>query len=223
MTKQTKSLKWLIYYLFFISSSYALNVDEVINNLTESMKNKMNSFEADVEQVICISDMEDPQKMKGNITFKKPGMMCLDYTEPNKQFVISDGKTIWIYFPAMRQVIVQDISEVKNKEYFLFQFDLFIDSIKSRFETKLLKEEKMENKETVLVEFIPRDEHSEFSKISGLFDKEKWLPIHLSVYYNELSNISITFKNFKLNSEVKTDIFDFKIPEGVEVISSLLK
>jgi len=213
----------VIIFMLNANMCFSLSVEEIINNLTEVMNNKMDTFQSDVEQIIYVSDMESSQSMKGSITLKKPNKIYLNYTEPFNQLVISNGKTIWIYFPNMKQVIVQDISETKNKEYFLFQFNYLVDSIKNKFKMKILKEEELDGKEAVVIELTPKDENAEFIKINGWFDKKRWLPLSFSVYYNEISNISITFKNSKLNPDIKSDIFEFKIPEGVEVISSLLK
>jgi outer membrane lipoprotein carrier protein len=38
-------------------------------------------------------------KKKGQVFFKRPGLMRWDYTEPDQVYYISDGQTLWNYIP----------------------------------------------------------------------------------------------------------------------------
>ena len=58
-------------------------------------------FQASILQAMKITDTAN-----GRAFFKKPGMMRWEYTLPDRQQIITDGTTLWIYRPDDKQVKV---------------------------------------------------------------------------------------------------------------------
>ena len=46
---------------------------------------------------------------RGTVQIRKPGKMRWDYTTPEKKVFVSDGRKIYSYIPADKQVIVGDV------------------------------------------------------------------------------------------------------------------
>lgn len=224
----TKSrLKLIIIFLLHTSSCYTLDKETVLNNIANLFQNKVDIFQSDIEQTIFVYDMENPQKMKGNIILKKPDKVYLDYSEPSKQLVVSNGEKIWLYFPGTKQVIIQDTTDVKTQDNFFFNLSSFIENLKNRFDYKILTEsERLEDIDTVLMEFAPKEENKdnmEFNTIKMWINKGKWVAVKISVYYNETNNVSISFKNIKINPKIEPDIFNFLVSTDMEIISLPLR
>jgi outer membrane lipoprotein carrier protein len=48
---------------------------------------------------------EEAEEASGTVAFKKPGKMRWEFARPERQSIISDGKTLWVYQPAETQVL----------------------------------------------------------------------------------------------------------------------
>lgn len=216
-------LKYLLILAVLTGNMFALNYDEAFEKLMDNFKNKLETFRADVTQEVKLADMTEPQVLKGTVAIKKPDKLLLEYTSPVKQNIISDGKTLWIYFKEQNQVIVQDISDVKSKDNIIFQLPKYLEYLKEKYIGSLKEEEKHDDVEAVLMEFVPKSEGEDFTKITLWADKEKWLPLSSTVYVGDSNSITVKFSNIKTNETIEDSFFDFQVPEGVEKITSLLE
>ena len=69
---------------------------------------------------------------KGTVTIKRPGRMLWEYLEPEKKVFVSDGRQIFFYVPADKQVIRRDqpgdkgvaLSLLSGQADLLSQFDV---------------------------------------------------------------------------------------------------
>src|SRR5687767_8997667 len=43
---------------------------------------------------------------RGRVVIKKPGRMRWDYTEPERKLFVSDGRRVYFYIPADKQVVL---------------------------------------------------------------------------------------------------------------------
>ncbi|GLI37700.1 outer membrane lipoprotein carrier protein LolA [Geobacter hydrogenophilus] len=74
---------------------------------------------ADFFQRSTIAGKEREMRADGQMFFKtassrEPLMFRFDYFRPLKQEIVSDGRTLWMYLPENRQVIVSDVTPVFN-------------------------------------------------------------------------------------------------------------
>ena len=216
-------MRVLLFLLLFTGAFFPLNYDEAIEKLTDSFNNKLETFRAEVTQEVKMADMTEPQVLKGKITIKKPDKIMLEYSMPVKQDIISDGRTLWVYFKEQNQVIVQDVAKGENKDNIIFQLPKYLKYLTDKYVGSLKEEEKYEEKDAVLMEFVPKTDGEDFTRIKLWVDKEKWLPFSTTVYIGENNSITVKFSDIKTNETVEDSIFDFTIPEGVEKITSLLE
>ncbi len=216
-------LKHILFAAVLAGNLSALNYDEALEKLLDSFRNKLENFRADVTEEVKLGDMSEPKLLRGTMTVKAPGKLLLEYTAPVKQSIISDGKTLWIYFKEQNQVVIQDVSEVKSKDNIIFQLPKYLEYLKEKYIGSLKEEEKHDEVEAVLLEFVPRDEGEDFTKITLWADKEKWLPLSSTVFIGDGNSITVKFSKIKTNELLEDSLFDFKVPEGAEKITSLLR
>lgn len=50
------------------------------------------------------------QEAGGLFLAKRPGMMRWAYEKPEARLFVTDGKTLWVYSPSEKQVVIQDIA-----------------------------------------------------------------------------------------------------------------
>jgi outer membrane lipoprotein carrier protein len=60
---------------------------------------------ADFKQTVESPTLAGALESKGTVAFEKPNRMRWDYAPPDKQIIVGDGDTLWIYQPDERQVI----------------------------------------------------------------------------------------------------------------------
>ena len=65
-----------------------------------------NGFTAGFFQESMLKAMQISDTAEGRLTVKRPGKMRWEYKIPDPQVIMTDGKTMWIYRPADRQVMV---------------------------------------------------------------------------------------------------------------------
>ncbi len=60
---------------------------------------------ADFKQTVESPTLATPLESRGTIAFEKPNRMRWDYATPDRQLIVGDGDTLWIYQPDDKQVI----------------------------------------------------------------------------------------------------------------------
>src|ERR687895_312078 len=66
-------------------------------------------FTADFDQTYRGGTLRTQARERGTVVVKKPGRMRWTYTHPEKKEIVSDGRKLYMYFPADKRVIVGDV------------------------------------------------------------------------------------------------------------------
>src|SRR5262249_310033 len=66
---------------------------------------------ADFRQSVESPTLASPLESHGTVAFEKPNRMRWDYGAPDKQVIVGDGATLWIYQPDDKQVIKAPLAE----------------------------------------------------------------------------------------------------------------
>ena len=66
---------------------------------------------ADFHQVIESPTLAGTLESKGKVAFEKPNRMRWDFDPPDRQTIVGDGETLWIYQPEEKQVIRAPLKE----------------------------------------------------------------------------------------------------------------
>src|SRR5437762_851524 len=95
----------MCYFLaFFLAVSPQL--DKGISGLVEDVERtfaQMKDFSSDFVQIFQDA-LNRKQQEAGHLYLMRPRMMRWEYTSPEEKFFISDGKTVYFYVPADKQV-----------------------------------------------------------------------------------------------------------------------
>jgi len=119
----------IILGLLFPALASAANVGmrDVINALEVPFQGagagQVHDVRADFFQESRIAALDRVQRGSGKVSFRfEPGddrnaplaMFNWQYSEPNDQEVVSDGRTMWVYLPQSRQVIESDLTLINQ-------------------------------------------------------------------------------------------------------------
>ena len=152
----------------------------------------------------------------GTVYVKKPGRMRWDYTSPEKKLFISDGRTMFLYFPADKQVMKNPVpaqDEATSAVLFLMgKGDIVRD-----FNVKWA-EGSTEN--TYRLRLDPKTRQTEYDWLELAADRHTLQIAGLTAADAQGGRSSFSFSNFKENVGLADKMFQFTIPRGTEVISS---
>jgi outer membrane lipoprotein carrier protein len=179
---------------------------------------RMKDLSSDFIQIFQDS-LNRKQQESGHLYLMRPRMMRWEYKTPEDKLFISDGKTVYFYVPADHQV---------NKEAVKNSFD---DRIPLMF---LLGQSNLRN-EFTRFELLNTKPFFEGSKVIRMYPKAKtdlqevvmevdpasYLIRRLLLAHNDGSRSEFIFSGIRANSGLRTSLFDFAIPPGVEVIQGL--
>src|SRR3989440_12695821 len=81
----------------------AQSLDDVVREI-EAVYGRMTDLRADFTQTAFNKSLNQSIPAKGTVYLKKGGKLRWEYADPTPQQIVSDGKTLWIYTPALSQV-----------------------------------------------------------------------------------------------------------------------
>jgi outer membrane lipoprotein carrier protein len=79
-------------------------VEDVVRKL-QTRYDKTKDFTADFTQAVEAATLGKALESSGQVFFKRPGRMRWEFLEPEKQTIVADGQTLWVYQPEHHQVL----------------------------------------------------------------------------------------------------------------------
>lgn len=154
---------------------------------------------------------------RGTVRVKKPGMMRWDYTSPEKKLFISDGRTMFMYFPADRQVMKNPVPE-RDEATSAVMFLMGKGDITRDFNVRWSDGNTGEGPYRLRLD--PKTRQTEYDWLEVAADRETLQIVGLTAADAQGGRSTFSFSNFKENTGLADKIFQFSIPRGTEVISS---
>jgi outer membrane lipoprotein carrier protein len=150
----------------------------------------------------------------GTVYIKKPGKMRWEYESPKKLFV-SDGRTLYMYFPADRQVMKHPVPQQDEATSALL-FLLGKGDVTRDFSVRYADGG---TGETYTLRLEPRSRQAEFDWLEITVDRQTLQIRSLTAGTAQGGRSTFTFSNFRENTGPPDKLFQFDIPRGTEVIS----
>lgn len=198
------------------SALAAESVDEVIGKL-QAQYDQTKDFSAAFTQETVSKSLGAPAIVNGKIYIKKPGMVRLDYTDPKKWQIISDGETSWLYLPDDKQVRIYKTAEAFENLPFL-NFLIGKGKITDDFTAAFGDPGAAEAADNYLIVLSPRSTDTAIDRVLILVSKKEYLIKQLNTYDVIGTVMRIAFKDIALNSGLKDSMFHFIVPPGVETL-----
>ena len=192
---------------------FAVSEEQAAVDAIQKHYDATRTFKADFTQKAYIKMMDQVQETRGEVYIKKPGKMKWIYNAPDPQILISNNKTLWLYLPEEKQVNKVPVENVySNNTPALFlagkgklteAFNIF----------QVIREE-----DKILLVMIPKKEDTGLEKLVLSADKNNYQIIGSAVYDKLGNKTDISFSKIEVNLDLPEDMFQFKTPEGVEVM-----
>ena len=174
----------------------------------------MVSLSADVEQLIIEADGGILEESLIRMLLKRPDGFYWETVEPYAELLVTNGVWLWSYQPDLEQVVI----EPWNKEESELAAQLLsgdIGGLSAEYEIASLASDSREVSEFVLT---PRVSTNINRRVSLSFTSSR-----LDSIVVEARNGQRTvwrFVNVVLNPQIEDEVFQFEIPESIEVIEN---
>src|ERR1035437_2667108 len=196
-------------------------VDALIDRMNEAQADKA-ATKADM-MIKTIYSGASPQIVKGTAVIKKKDKFRVHYTEPQEQFIISNGKTIWVYTPAMQQVIQQTVKSANVDVKLYTDMGNSIAHFARHSKAALTEDDMSYN----LVMLPEKDKNIMYDEITARIDKKTLVPVFMGFKY-EGAATEVTFTDIvnyteaeaKNAPELADKNFTFIKPADVEEIEA---
>lgn len=194
----------------------------------------LQDVQADFTQKTTVAGIKKEQRGSGEVFLKRPGtstaMFRFNYTKP-KQQIISNGKQVWFYLPDNKQVMVSPVSDMfKGGNSIALSYLTGMGHVSRDFSIAFAKEQRDKNGNYQL-ELYPKKATPVLTKLFLSVSAEavnRFLqqgavkdifPIVSSIVVDAGSNETrIDYSHARVNRGIDGGKFNFKIPQGVQII-----
>ena len=194
------------------SNDSCLSLDEIINKVEKHYA--VSGFSAYFSQTSSIKAMEITDSASGRAFFKRSGKMRWEYETPDRQMIITDGKTLWVFRPDDNQVMIGKApSFFEGGKGYSFLSDMKV--IRQKFNMVLEKETQ---EGFFVLKLLPREKTYDIVEIYLWISRKTFDVVRIVTYNSYGDETRIVFNNVQLKQNLDDSLFSFEVSEGVEVL-----
>jgi len=225
-----KLTAWLVFaFLFFFGSAELcqnvsaqpqtsvedsqLSLEDIIRKIEQ--RYGVPGFSAHFFQTSTLKAMEITDSASGKAFFKRPGKMRWEYKTPDRQTIITDNETLWIFRAEDNQVMIGKApSFFEGGKGFSFLSDM--KSIQQKFSIAL---EKKTQDDYYELKLLPREKAFDVSVVYLSVSTRTFDVVKIVTVNSYGDETRIVFNDIQFAKELDDSLFNFKLPEGVEVLN----
>jgi len=179
-------------------------------HLLEKKLEQMKTLRVSFVQKVSYSWYPKPDISKGFFYAQKGGKFRIEYEQPERMIIVSDGKNILIYYPQEKSAIIDRVEN--NRSAVVEALFLLSKPLSEVFEP--IGEIKNGRSTTLVLK--PRLKDDEFYRVYLEIDEEYNVK-SLKVEDKEGTTTTVEFLSMSSNFSPSEDLFKIKLPQGVEV------
>jgi len=208
-------MQYLLAVLFLFQGVQGLT--QVVGGVEKSFA-RMNDYRSDFIQ-ISKDGLNRKQEAAGHLYLKKDRMARWEYTTPEEQLFVSNGKMAYFYVPADKQVnkgAVKDTFDDRMPLMFL----LGRSNLSAEFTRFELLTTKPFLAGTKVIRMVPKRK-TDLKDLIMEVDPETYLIRRLLMAHMDGSQTEFIFTNIRINTGLKPSQFEFEVPAGVHVVEGI--
>jgi outer membrane lipoprotein carrier protein len=187
----------------------------VLKKMEESGK-RLTCLKADFHQQRIYALFDERKESSGTIFYKKPGAMLWKYNAPDRTAIYIRGQRVLMYIPDIKQVPAVSLAKDKKTEALLIGFGNTAEEITRNFDVATSAAPDGSS----ILDLTPKREEfaAHFTKLRLVIDPKSWLPVRSERFEPGGDRTVFTFSNIRTDLTLDDALFDFKPPEGTEVV-----
>jgi outer membrane lipoprotein carrier protein len=204
-----------LFCLFSLSSAAAEGPTDVAARLQMKYRS-VKSMKVDFHQLYEANGIQ--QEESGVLYILKPGRMRWEYIAPEKKLFLVDGKNSYFYVPADHQVSTRKLTK-EDIRYTAFGFLLDQSSIDRDFQIDMVPAEGLIPKNHKVMRLTPKQPMENIEYLLLGLQPETLEVSTILVQEPTGARNNFSFTHMVENPPLQENLFEFKVPKGVEVIS----
>jgi outer membrane lipoprotein carrier protein len=153
----------------------------------------------------------------GSVKIKKPGRMRWDYTTPETKLFVSDGRMVYSYIPADKQVVKSEMPPDDHATTAV----LFLagkGNLTRDFTVSYASPD--DGGDAVALRLDPRQKQRDYDWLIITVDRKTLQIRSLTAADQQGGTSTFAFTNYRENTGLSDKVFEFKIPRGVDVVTA---
>jgi len=199
----------LAVFIFSITMASVCAAQTAAQSLSEQLGRQTN-IEADFVQYVLDASGSRLQETHGHMVLAQPNQFWWQTADPFAQLIVSNGKRLWIYDKDLEQVTVQSLDQRTTSTPALLLSGNSTD-IGDEFTVVM----KRTDNGLVLYRLTPKDPESLYQTLRLNFKNNQLIEMQLedSMY----QKTSLIFSNMVFNPKIEGGLFEFVVPENIDV------
>jgi len=197
-------------------------VREVVQKL-QARYEQTKDLQADFKQTTKIEGFATPITSSGKVYIKKPGRLRWDYLDPNPEEIYVNGNEVKLYVPEHKQVLVGKLTQMAASQAPL-ELLQGVAKLEEQFDIDPAGSGERMDGGVPRLTLIPKSGGSEsvrtVAKIVLDLNPKSYYIQKVSIHETGGNVATFQFSNLKANSGVKSNLFEFTVPPGVEVVKA---
>ena len=171
--------------------------------------NETQSLKADFQQEVS-GRSQKPEQARGSLQLSRPGKFRWIYQKPYEQWIIGDGKRLWVYDRELAQVTLRQLDDALGSS----PAALLAGKNEIERDYQLRNLGRADGLEWL--EAVPKTAESGFRHFRMGFRAGNLISMVLTDNFGQTTSLS--FSNIKKNPAIEAGEFLFTPPKGVDVI-----
>lgn len=195
-----------------------MTVDELQRGMMES-ESSLKTLKFDFVQETCSALNSERHESSGTAYVRKPKQLRIEQNEPEKQLLISDGKTVYVYTPRFNQVIKDSWKKWFSKNLFfpgIAGFVEMIETLKKDYQWTVNGLAQLDGVNTVIVQLTCSDKKRD-ERLKLWVSENDFMPRKTEFTSGTLS-MTTTLVSLKRDEELNPELFKFNRPAKAEII-----
>ncbi|HOJ64686.1 MAG TPA: outer-membrane lipoprotein carrier protein LolA [Spirochaetota bacterium] len=111
MKKNISILFWALFCgVLSFSQDELLSAKDLLQKFSDNFKKNVKDYEADIKWY------QDDNIQSGKIYFKNPQKLRINFTDPNKQVICTNGYTLWVFIDYLNLTLKQEILQKEKSK-----------------------------------------------------------------------------------------------------------
>ncbi|HWC17460.1 MAG TPA: outer membrane lipoprotein carrier protein LolA [Terriglobales bacterium] len=214
MRSRRTIIPFTICALLLCARALAFESVHEIAGRVDSRYNRLATMKADFQESYSGAGLK--RNESGELWLQKPGKMRWDYDQPTQKLFLIDGKNAYFYVPSERQarrMPAKKLDDFRSPIRYL----LGKTKLEREFKNLVLSSEAPRQTGDVILEGIPKGMEDRVQRVVlEIMPAGQIAGIRIEELDGSITEFS--FRNIQENVPVKTGLFHFSPPPGIEVI-----
>ncbi len=183
----------------------------------EAAYGRMTDLKAEFVQSSFNKSLNQTIPAQGVVSLKRGGKLRWEYSEPTKQEIVSDGKTLWVYTPSLNQVNTGPAPEALSGPAGSFLAGL--GKVREHFTVRFLNPAQPRDADgNVVLDLTPKQPLPTLTRLILAVDPKHW-EVRKAVVHDQFENtVSMRFTKVQMNGGLSDKLFTFVPPPNTAVV-----